>query len=59
MSMSFHQGSPCTTWWMNNRPVGGLSSETWSYPVDMIVNDHSMKESVNLSKIMTFKLYIQ
>jgi hypothetical protein len=26
------------TWGMNNRPVGGRSSETWSYPIVMIVN---------------------
>jgi hypothetical protein len=23
------------TWGMNNRPIGGCSSETWSHPIDM------------------------
>jgi hypothetical protein len=22
---------------MNNRPVGGLTAETWSHPIDMII----------------------
>jgi hypothetical protein len=37
--ISFHHGSPCSciTWGINNRSVGGCSSETWSHPIDMIV----------------------
>jgi hypothetical protein len=26
--------------WMNNRSVGGRSSETWSHPIDMINNNN-------------------
>jgi hypothetical protein len=38
LSISFHHGSSCSyiTSGMNNTPVGGRSSETWSYPFDMI-----------------------
>jgi hypothetical protein len=39
LTSSFHHGSPCSyiTRGMNNRPVGGLSSETWSHPIDIII----------------------
>jgi hypothetical protein len=39
LSISFHYGSPCSyiTWGMNNRPVGGRSSETQSQPIDTII----------------------
>jgi hypothetical protein len=35
-SISLQHGSPssCITWSMNNRPVGGQSSETSSHPTD-------------------------
>jgi hypothetical protein len=37
LSVSFHRGSPYSyiTWAMNNRPVGGRSSEKEPHPVDM------------------------
>jgi hypothetical protein len=36
---SFRRGSHCSyiTWRMNNRPVGGRSSETCSHPIDMMM----------------------
>jgi hypothetical protein len=36
-AVSFHYRSPCAciTWGMNNRPVGGRSSETWFHPIDI------------------------
>jgi hypothetical protein len=39
LSTSFNHGSPCSyiTWRMNNSPVGGSSSETYSHPIDMII----------------------
>jgi hypothetical protein len=39
LSVSFYRGSPCSyiIWEMNNRPVGGSSSETYSHPIDMII----------------------
>jgi hypothetical protein len=39
LSISFHHAFPYTyiTWPMNNRPIGGRSSETWFYAVDMII----------------------
>jgi hypothetical protein len=35
--VSFHHDSPYSyiTWGMNNRPVGGHSSKTWSPPIDI------------------------
>jgi hypothetical protein len=37
LSILFHHGSPHSyiIWGMNNRLVGGRSSETWSNPIDM------------------------
>jgi hypothetical protein len=37
VSLSFHHDSPCSyiAWETNNRPVGGRSSETSSYAIDM------------------------
>jgi hypothetical protein len=36
-----HHGSPLITWGMNNRPVGGCSSETQSHP---IINNQSINK---------------
>jgi hypothetical protein len=35
LPISFHWGSILILWAMNNRPSGGLSLETKSYPIDM------------------------
>jgi hypothetical protein len=36
LSVTFHQARySCITWGVNNRPVGGRSSETYSHPTDM------------------------
>jgi hypothetical protein len=36
--LTFHHGSSCSyIWEMKNKPVGGLSSETYSQPTDMII----------------------
>jgi hypothetical protein len=34
---SLHHGSPYShiIWGMNNRPIGGRSSETWCHPIDI------------------------
>jgi hypothetical protein len=32
---------------MNNRPVGGRSSETWSHPIDMII----IKDSLEINNV--------
>jgi hypothetical protein len=36
LSILFRHGSPCSysIWGMNNRPVGGCSSETLAHPID-------------------------
>jgi hypothetical protein len=41
LSISFHRGSPYLyiIWEMNNRPVGGLSSEIQYHPIDMSNNN--------------------
>jgi hypothetical protein len=39
LSLLIHLGSPssCTTWRMNNKPVGGRNSETGVSPIDIII----------------------
>jgi hypothetical protein len=41
-SLSFHHSSPCPyiIWEMNNRPIGGRSSEILSHPTDMNNNNN-------------------
>jgi hypothetical protein len=36
-----------STWGMKNRPVGGLSLEMWSHPIDMIFMVHGLMVVVN------------
>jgi hypothetical protein len=40
LSISFHRRSPCSyiTWWTNNTPAGGRSSELFPCPIDMYKN---------------------
>jgi hypothetical protein len=44
LSISFHRGPPYSyiTLRMNNRPVGGSSSETQSRPIDMNNNNNEV-----------------
>jgi hypothetical protein len=54
LSTSFHHGSPCSyiTWGVNNRPVGGRSSETLSDTIHIVINVTSlnMEPSSSLMK---------
>jgi hypothetical protein len=45
LSISTHRGSPYSyiIWGMNNRPVGGCSSDTLSHPTDM--NDNNINNN--------------
>jgi hypothetical protein len=52
LSTSFYHGSQCSyiTFGMNNRPVGGRSSETWSHAIDMIIIIYEGWSNENLSQ---------
>jgi hypothetical protein len=44
------------TLWMNNRPVGGHSLETWSYPIYM--NDmNKCRSATSMSEIISDKVF--
>jgi hypothetical protein len=60
LSISFHCGSPysCITWGMNNRPIGGCSSETYFHPHrhEQEEDFRYMSQYVKLCHILTLLL---
>jgi hypothetical protein len=50
LSVSFHRGSPysCFFCWINNRPVSGRRSETWSHPTDCVTPQPEGSSSLSL-----------
>jgi hypothetical protein len=60
-SISFHYGFPYSyiTWGMNNKPIGGPSSETYSHHIDITIRQFEVSESsIPYKTAVTGKFFI-